>query len=196
MIQHYIGLVKEAKKDDRTFPISRFMTHPATDTGVGALAGAGLERALNTIQHDYPHGGALGAIIGGGVGYGANRLSRWLYSRAMHDKLSRGGKGFTTGEHRLLLHGAKPGHQPHVGPSFPEVYTSPTTHAILGAARGSVAGPAGAVSGAVGGLLGQHINRHVQHRALVGRQRTGGHALTESERDLMESLHRHGRQKD
>lgn len=194
MIQRYIGMVKEAKKDERTFPISRFLTHPGTDTGAGALVGAGLERALNAHSHGFAHGGALGALIGGGVGFGANRLSRWLYARGMHSKASRGGKGFTAGEHRLLLSGAKLGNKPHVGPSLSEVGISPVTHSVVGGLRGlATGGPVGAVGGAVGGLAGKHIDRHVQHRALVGRHRTGGHSLMDSERSLMQSLHSRGR---
>ena len=111
-------LEKIAKeKDKRTFPISRFLTGSPTYAGLGAVGGAsaGLGAGLGVLGgapfSKLPAaavlGGLPGAAIGGGIGYGAAQLMKFLNARAMRGRLRKGGKALTKTERALLREAAK-----------------------------------------------------------------------------------------
>ncbi len=209
------ALVKRARVNPSTYPISRFLTNPWTAAvGLGSLGAAAGPYAPIAIP-------ALGA-----VGYGATKLKRWLKARAL---MSRGTREIATDQPTMMeferdalykiLEGKKvqkaasektakisPRVMKTLGQAFRETPDYPvmypfseiaTSRAVKGGLSGGRAvaqsGSAeeamvlGPLAAAVGGTR-EAINRAIYARSLAGRAARGGKGLGKMEKEVVEAL--------
>jgi len=155
-----IRRLKEALRGQRhgkTYPVSRFMTHPVTEATTGVLAGRPLLTAASiTGRYGYPD------YVKGKDNNGL----RGLLGYAMND--TKGGALFG-GAHGATL-GAL------LGPALSRRLPIPKSRLLAALALGGI----GAGTGSVGAL----INRFMHRRALAGRKGTDSMFESSAEKAL------------
>lgn len=106
---------KRAEGEKKTYPISRFLTNPATFAGAGGLAGAGAgvigglasaslgtELSKKKLLLRALLSGGLGAGLGAGLGGASSAVGRGAYLRGLRGRAAQGQTGSSESEKKLL----------------------------------------------------------------------------------------------
>lgn len=171
-------LLKWAAGPKKTYPISRFLTNPATPSTIYGLAGAGLGAAAAG-----PVGLALG-LPAAAVGYGLGRFVRWYKARGFASRALRG--GLLTGSEEETLKEILKSKTAGVKYPISEFFSSRAAAGVVGGL--SEVGQGQLPVSFVTGPIGEHINRAIMSRALRGRLAQGGKALYPMEHQAIKMI--------
>jgi len=168
----------------KTFPVSRFLTHPGTGVGTGAAGGAYIGAVLGSLggPAGMGTGAAVGAALGAPLGYVGGLIRRYLSSRSLTSRAARFDPNLMDEEARALIAAATTKLKKSAGH---EALPS----AIVNAVRKIRTEPKGLLKSffappAVGNPLGQWVYA----RSLQGRLARGGKGLTKTEVDMIKQL--------